>query len=118
MVFRGIANLFPFPIFAILLQKRLYEKEFTPQLSRSCFLRLTDLNNPLVTVKSPMFRIKGYILTRINFDDEYEAFDPTKDTWQFKNDSTNMWPQSWYNQFNYYDTDPYTKQKYPKTFGK
>jgi hypothetical protein len=85
-------------------------------LSSKCMLRITDLNNPLEIAKSPLFRIKGYVLTRLNAKGDFELFDPALHAWQFKNDSANMWPVSWLSMFNYFLYDPYTNQKYPYYF--
>ena len=84
-------------------------------LSSKCMIRITDLNDPTETAKSPVFRIKGYVLTRLNAKGDFELFDPALHAWQFKNDG-NMWPVSWLSLFDYMKGDPYTNLIYPLDF--
>ena len=86
-------------------------------LSRKCTVVITNLNNPVEIAKSPLFNIKGYVLTRFKPNGDYELFDPALHAWQFANTDPNMWPSSWYSQFNYFlNKDPYTNQLYPFDF--
>ena len=68
-------------------------------------------------VESGIFRIKPYLLTRVNEDSTYYEFRKNRDQWGFKNSQSNMWPASWYSQFNYFGIDPFTGQRYPFSFG-
>ena len=59
--------------------------------------------------------IKPWQLTRIDANGDFELFEPAKNGWQFRNDSSSMWPLSWWEQFNYYDDlDPKTGMNYPR----
>lgn len=84
-------------------------------LSSKCKLVLTNLNDPNDTAVISNFRIKGYILTRIKANGDFEAYDPAVHGWQFKNDN-NMWPADWYDRFCYICIDPNTKARYPDEF--
>ncbi|MBI4549056.1 MAG: T9SS type A sorting domain-containing protein [Ignavibacteriae bacterium] len=86
-------------------------------LSRSCRIVIQDADNPTNVDTSEIFKIKGYILTRIDASGEYEAFDPAIHGWSFGNTSENMWPADWWIQFNYNTgADPYTQAPYPDDF--
>ena len=68
-------------------------------------------------VKSGNFKVKGYVLTRFKPNGDYEAFDPALHGWSFSQSTSNMWPQSWWSQFNYLTgIDPYTGVRYPAKF--
>ena len=83
-------------------------------LSAKCKIKITDTDDPTKSAKSGLFRIKPYILTRFKPNGDYEAFDPTIHGWLFPNSKTVMWPQSWWNQFDYENGfDPNTAQHYP-----
>lgn len=86
-------------------------------LSRKCAIRITDASDPSHTAESSIFYIKGYILTRINIDDDYQRFNPLSDVWYFDNDSDILWPSTWYLSFDYANgLDPYTNWDYPFGF--
>ncbi|MCH7965585.1 MAG: hypothetical protein IH852_16800, partial [Bacteroidetes bacterium] len=87
-------------------------------LSRKCLIQIDYVDPPFkLSAQSGLFKIKGYELTRIDANDDYELFLPHKDGWMFGNARTNMWPMSWWNQFNYNGgTDPYTDEPYPHQF--
>ncbi len=86
-------------------------------LSSKCMLKLKDINNPLDSAIVPYFKIKGYVLTRFDANGNYERFDPVKDGWKFDNSDTNVWPHSWWQQFDYLlGDDPYTGSSYPVDF--
>ena len=64
-------------------------------------------------VSNPVFKVKGYRLTRIDAYGIYEAFDPGVHGWNFQNDTTSMWPESWWSQFDYaHGIDPFTGKRY------
>ena len=85
-------------------------------LSSKCVMVIRNLHNPLDSAINSNFKIKGYILTRFKANGDYEAFDPALHGWQFDNSSETMWPETWWNQFNYVGTDPNTADKYPAEF--
>ena len=81
-------------------------------LSAKVKIRIEDVSSSTYA-ESKTFRIKGYVLTRLNDDGDYEAFRPNLDGWQMPNDSTPMWPAAWYNQFDYvFGKDPNTNRQY------
>lgn len=86
-------------------------------LSSKCMLVLKDLSDPTDSAIAPYFKIKGYVLTRFDTNGNYEPFNPIKDGWKFGNYGDNMWPQSWWQQFDYLlGDDPYTGSSYPVDF--
>jgi hypothetical protein len=56
-----------------------------------------------------------YVLKRESNGD-FEEFDLFTHAWSFANDSSNMWPQAWWQQFDYRGDDPYTQKPYPFYF--
>ena len=83
-------------------------------LSAKCKIKITNTDDPTKSAKSGLFRIKPYILTRFKPNGDYEAFDPAVHGWLFPNFEQVMWPQSWWNQFDYENGfDPNTAQHYP-----
>jgi probable HAF family extracellular repeat protein len=89
-------------------------------LSRKCKIRITANTESLQDIfgESDLFKIKGYYLTRITPDGDYEKFVPNEDGWQIGNFGSSMWPQQWWNQFNYDGTDPITNKQYSTEFNK
>ncbi len=84
-------------------------------LSTKVKIRIEDVSSATYA-ESKTFRIKGYILTRLNDDGDYDRFRPDLDGWQVTNSGTEMWPFSWYYRFNYqYGKDPNTNVTYPGT---
>lgn len=83
-------------------------------LSRKCFIRISDAANSDRKGESARFRIKDYELTRVDDLGDYEPFELNQDGWNFGNFFANMWPQSWWQQFDYANgTDPFTNLPYP-----
>jgi probable HAF family extracellular repeat protein len=87
-------------------------------LSRKCVIKIEDANDTSTNVKSGVFKIKPYVLTKINpVDSNYVAFKMSSDKWSFGNSANNLWPNTWWNQFDYvFGTDPYTDEQYPPDF--
>jgi photosystem II stability/assembly factor-like uncharacterized protein len=87
-------------------------------MSSKCMLGIRDLQDPLDSALNPYFKIKGYVLTRFNINGDFERYSPVKNGWKFGNEDENMWPQSWWQQFDYegLGNDPYTGQIYPFLF--
>lgn len=85
-------------------------------LSRKCVIRIQDAINLNNFIDSDLFKIKGYILTRITSNDEYEAFSVGKHGWRFANKIKKMWPESWWmnrREFDYANgIDPNTGDSY------
>jgi len=71
-----------------------------------------NANNTTEKIESDIFRIKPYVLTRINSDSTYYEYRKNRDQWGFSNTKADMWSVTWYNQFNYSGTDPFTNKQY------
>lgn len=71
-----------------------------------------NANNISEKIESQIFRIKPYVLTRVNPDSTYYDYKKTRDQWGFSNILNDMWPPSWWLQFNYNGTDPFTNSQY------
>jgi hypothetical protein len=88
-------------------------------LSAKCVIDIVDIADTTIKGVAGYFKIKGYVLTRINNSGDYEKFEPPKNGWQFLNDQNPMWLSSWWTQFNYKTgIDPYTNKFYPADFSK
>jgi hypothetical protein len=61
---------------------------------------------------SDSFTIKPLQLSKIGPDGELVLFDPRIDTWNFSNTEPNLWPASWWNQFDYAGVDPIAGRNY------
>ena len=85
-------------------------------LTRKAKIKLTENQNTSNKVESTVFTIKPWQLTRIDASDELELFEPNQDGWVFSNARSNVWPQTWWQQFNYSGTDPITGESYPLWF--
>ena len=86
-------------------------------LSRKAKIRISDMIDTTITAESDTFKIKGYVLTRIKPDGNYEKFKSGIHGWNYFNGDSSLWPQSWWSQFNYSTaTDPYTNKPYPSFF--
>ncbi len=84
-------------------------------LSTKVRIRLTDMNYSSNSVESQKFRIKPYVLTRIDADSNYYEFRKNRDQWGFSNTEEDMWPQTWWQQFIYSEKDPFTNKQYSQT---
>ncbi len=77
-------------------------------------IRILDLLDSTVYAISEKFTIKGYDLTRVMPDGSLQNFDIMKHSWQMGNAAANMWPMSWWQQYNYAGgIDPITGESYP-----
>ena len=88
-------------------------------LSYKTKIKIEDKNDPTNFAESESFRLKGYVLTRVNtIDLTYQKFDRTTHAWRFGNATNNMWPSTWWSQFTYDQTsiDPYSNDFYSEDF--
>ncbi|MGH7493046.1 MAG: T9SS type A sorting domain-containing protein [bacterium] len=85
-------------------------------LSRKCNILIQNSNEQLVQDTSGVFKVKGYELTRVTAAGDYERFNPRVHGWSFVNASPNMWPPTWYQQFNYNGIDPISGFPYSPDF--
>ncbi|MFH2048799.1 MAG: T9SS type A sorting domain-containing protein [bacterium] len=77
-------------------------------------IRIRDAGSSGYQTESGYFHIKPPYLTRVKPDSSYERYLPSLYSWQLPNDSANIWPDTWFNQFDYMNgTDPYTNEQYP-----
>ena len=86
-------------------------------LSAKCKIKITDTDDPTKSAKSGLFRIKPYVLTRLNPDSNYYEYRKDRDQWGFSNTEGDMWPSSWYIQFDYKGVDPFTGLQYSQIQG-
>ena len=68
--------------------------------------------------ESENFRIKSYIITRLDNNGDYITYDVNIDRWNYGNNMNDMFPYSWwFNKFDYQNgIDPFTNDTYPQTF--
>ena len=86
-------------------------------LCTKCIIKIVDINDTTKFRTSGLFRIKGWVLTRIDNNGNYEKFEQGKHGWRFINNTSSMWPNSWWTQFNYQTgIDPNTNNPYPRFF--
>ena len=86
-------------------------------LTTKAKIKITDVLNTPTFDESDKFKIKPYILTRIDQNGDYYEFRKDRDQWGFWNNPNDMWPETWWRQFNYYGTDPFTGAQYSQTQG-
>ncbi len=86
-------------------------------LTRKAKIKLTDIVDPTINAVSDSFRIKPYVLTRLNPDSTYYEYRKDRDQWGFSNTRADMWPPTWYNQFDYQGIDPFTGSQYSQWQG-
>ncbi|MBU8923041.1 MAG: right-handed parallel beta-helix repeat-containing protein [Bacteroidales bacterium] len=86
-------------------------------VSAKCRILIEDITNQNQRAESGLFKIKGDELTRLDPDLEYYPFLPGRDDWDFRNVEDDMWPESWWNRFDYVNgIDPNTGREYPFYF--
>jgi hypothetical protein len=81
-------------------------------LTTKAKIRISDFAVPAIEVSSEKFRVKPYILTRIDENGDYYEYRKNRDQWGFSNTPNDMWPQNWWQQFNYQGIDPFTGSQY------
>src|SRR5690606_25639851 len=66
------------------------------------------------SAESGLFKIKPWQRSRLDENDDFELYVPDDDGWSFSNSRINIWPQTWWQQFDYQSgIDPYTNLRYP-----
>jgi uncharacterized membrane protein len=87
-------------------------------LDRNAQIIVSSSTDPFTVADTVTVRIKGYVLTRVDKDEEYEAFDPNLHGWSFSNTASNVAPQTYADtrQFRYLEMftsrDPFTRVGY------
>ena len=82
-------------------------------LTRDAKIRIVESGNNSNDGKSIKFTLKPWQLTRIDANNKLELFEVADDGWNFKNNSDILWPETWWQQFDYSGIDPNTNVKYP-----
>ena len=82
-------------------------------LTTKARIKLTNLNDNN-TAESDNIKIKPYIITKLDGNGDYIAYDIDFDRWGFGNYTNDMWPSSyWYGRFDYNNgIDPFTNNPY------
>ncbi len=93
-----------------------YSWEVPPyEYSMDCRIRVVATAHPGLVGMSAPFKIKHYGLSRVSDDSHLLSYAHPDDSWQFPNDSANMWPQeAWVDYMNVQDT--ITGFQYPLEF--
>ncbi len=87
-------------------------------LTTKALIKISDINDTTITNTSDLFKIKPFIITRVDKNGNYVAYDVDKDRWNFPNTQINMWPiDYWYGKFDYKGTDPFTNSEYSQWQG-
>jgi hypothetical protein len=83
-------------------------------LSTYMKIRLRNFTTGATLDESDRFKVKPYIITRLDDYDDYIAYNINLDRWGFGNYESDMWPYSWwFNNFDYQGIDPFTNLPYP-----
>ena len=83
-------------------------------LSYKSKIIIENANNTSDKIESDIFRIKPFVLTRLNEDSTYSEYRKNRDQWGFSNTLNNMWPPQWWLQFDYNGVDPFTGSQYSR----
>jgi hypothetical protein len=83
-------------------------------ISAKSVIRIENTSNTTQKFDQPV-RIKPYVLTRLDPNGDYVAYDPDIDQWGFSNIRADMWPIDWHSQFNYQGIDPFTGIQYSQS---
>lgn len=86
-------------------------------VSRKALVRIIDHITGDSIAQSDTFRIKPWIITRVDENGNYVVYELTLDRWKFWNDENHMWPSTYYNRFNYRGVDPFTGFAYSQWQG-
>lgn len=83
-------------------------------LGRHSLLRIVDHSGNEILAISDTFKIKPYIITRVDQNGEYVKYDINTDRWGFGNYRNDVWPSSWwYGRFDYNNgLDPFSQRPY------
>jgi hypothetical protein len=85
-------------------------------LTRKAKIKVVESQNTSNEIESINFMIKPWQLTRLDAGNNLELFEPNEDGWNFSNIPNNIWPQSWWEQFDYSGIDPIAGEDYPGWF--
>ena len=86
-------------------------------LTTKARIKITNLNDNN-TAESEDFRIKPYIITRLDNNGDYVVYDIDYDRWGFGNSPQEMWPVWWWLRFNYQvKIDTFTNKQFSQSQG-
>ena len=88
-------------------------------LSTKAMIKIIDYTTGEELTESELFRIKPYIITKLDENGGYVAYDIQTDRWGFGNTPQDVWPSSWwFGRFNYNNgIDPFTNSTYSQWQG-
>jgi hypothetical protein len=85
-------------------------------LTAKAMIKIEKNDNSDLLAKSKKFKIKPYLITKLDQNGEYVGYDFENDRWGFGNYEWDMWPESWYERFDYQSgIDPFTGTNYDQT---
>lgn len=79
--------------------------------STKSIIRIERNENIAILAESKNFKIKPYIITKLDDDGNYIPYDSTY-WWGFSNNETDVWPQTYWQNFDYTGIDPITNKIY------
>jgi hypothetical protein len=85
-------------------------------LTAKAKVKLTDQNTGDILAESDKFLIKPYSFTRLESNGELTEYNIWSDAWGFENDKEDVWPDWYYDQFDYLGFDPLTNLPYDTVF--
>src|SRR3989454_604224 len=93
----------------------IYEWKLPDVLSRNCRVKVQSMNDTLRYGESDTYKMKGYVLTRLTPNGDYEAFKPGVHGWPFANSREEMWTE-FEDVFYTFQLDSVTGTYYPRWF--
>jgi hypothetical protein len=86
-------------------------------LSTKAMIKVIDYITGEELAESEQFRIKSLIITKLDANGDYIAYDIETDRWGFDNEGYDVWPPWWYSRFDYSGIDPFTGLQYDQSIG-
>jgi uncharacterized delta-60 repeat protein len=77
-------------------------------LTTKAKIKITDIADTNIFALSNTFKIKGYVLTKYFSNGNYDPYSEFQDQYVFANHPDALWPEDWYQRFNYAGTDQFT----------
>lgn len=85
-------------------------------LSTKAMIKIEKNDNSDVLAKSEIFKIKPYLITKLDANEDYVGYNNQDDRWGFGNYEWDMWTEDWYQRFDYQSgIDPFTGTQYDQT---
>ena len=89
-----------------------YAWEIPDTLSTKVRVLVTSASDASKNDTSDVFKIKGYVLTKMSPSDDYIPYRIDSERWGMANVNPDGWPISWYQRFRYVGIDPFTGASY------